>query len=158
MSDDMLTAAEHRRDYLQSPVDDLYSFYYTLQWAAVFHDGEFDGKDIPFELKLSREKLLGTQDNRLFTTTRITAPSSLTPLAYGSVVTQCQPVLRAWYLELQGLNEDWIKCQSKLRGRESKLRGQETKAEIYISLFSTFALRGVAALAEIVHKHIKNMD
>jgi hypothetical protein len=151
MSDDMLIAAEHRRDYLQSPVDDLYSFYYTLQWAAVFHDGEFDGKNIPFELKLSRENLLGSQMHRLFTTTRITAPSSLTPLAYGSVVTQCQPVLRAWYLELQGLNENWEECKLKLRG-------QETKADIYIALFSTFALRGVAALAEIVHKHIKNMD
>jgi hypothetical protein len=147
----MLTAAEHRRDYLQSPVDDLFSFYYTLQWAAVFHDGEFDGKDIPFELKLSREKLLGTQDNRSFATTEITTPPSLTPLEYGSVLTQCQPVLRAWYLELQGLKLGWKKCHYELRG-------QETKAEIYISLFSTFALRGVAALAEIVHKHIKNMD
>jgi hypothetical protein len=156
MSDDMLTAAELRLDYLQSPVDDLYSFYYTLQWAAVFHDR--DSKDVPLKLKLLREKLLGTQDNRSFATTGITAFSSLTPFEYGSVLTQCHPVLRAWHLKLQALREDWIKCQSKLRGRESKLRGQETKAEIYISLFSTFALRGVAALAEIVHKHIKNMD
>jgi hypothetical protein len=152
----MLTAAEHRLDYLQSPVDDLYSFYYTLQWAAVFHDR--DSKDVPLKLKLLREDLLGTKKDRSYATTGITAPSSLTPPAYGSVLTQCQPVLRVWHLELQGLKEDWEKCESKLRGRESKLRGQETKAEIYISLFSTFALRGVAALAEIVHKHIKNMD
>ena len=37
MSDDILTAAEDGLDYLQSPLDDLFSFYYTLQWAAVFH-------------------------------------------------------------------------------------------------------------------------
>jgi hypothetical protein len=37
MWDDMpvLTAADCGRDYLQAPVDDLYSFNYTMQWAAV---------------------------------------------------------------------------------------------------------------------------
>ena len=151
MSDDILTAAEYGRDYLQSPVDDLYSFYYTMQWAAVFHDQEFAAEDIPFELKILREKLLGTQMDRSFATSKITAPLSRTPLEYGSVLSTCQPVLRAWYLELQNLEVDWNTCQSKLRG-------QKTKAEIYISLFSTFALKGVAALAELVHKHTKDMD
>ena len=52
MSDDVLTAAEYRSDYLQSPVDDLFFFYYTMQWAAVFHDQEFAAEDIPFDLKI----------------------------------------------------------------------------------------------------------
>ena len=54
-------------------------------------------------------------------------------------------MLRAWYLELQDLEVDWIKCQYKLEG-------QETKAEVYISLFLTYAVRGVATLAEIIPK------
>ena len=153
MSDDSLIASKYCRDYLQSPVDDLYSFYYTMQWAAVFHNQEFAAKDkdIPFELKILREKLLGTQSNRSFATTQITAPSSLTPLEYGLVLTQCQPLLRAWNLKLQGLKEDWKKCHSKLWG-------QATKAEIYKHLFSTFAIRGVAILGDLVHKHAKDMD
>ena len=58
MSDDVLTAAEYRSDYLQSPVDDLFSFYYTMQWAAVFHDQEFAAEVIPFDLKILWGNLL----------------------------------------------------------------------------------------------------
>ena len=153
MSDDLLIAVEYRRDYLQSPVDDLYSFYHTLQWAAVFHNQEFAAKDIPIPSYLEelREKLMGNQDNRLFTTSTITALSPLEPCEYGSVLVNCQPILRAWNAELQVLLADWKKCQRELKG-------QDTKAEIYIPLFLTFAVRGVATLAELVHKYTKDMD
>ena len=105
MSDDILNAVEYRHNYLQSPVDDLFSFYYTMQWAAVFRNQEFAAKDIPFELKILREKLLG--NNRSATTLQITAPSLLFSHEYGLVVAKCHPVLRAWYLELQSLRVDW---------------------------------------------------
>ena len=152
MSDDILEACEYGRDYLQSPVDDLFSFYYTMQWAAVSHDHEFAAKDIPFELKVLRDYLSGTQrHSRLHgTVTKITYSSSLRPREYGSVLADCHPVLRAWYWELQNLKADWEDLQDKLEG-------QETKAEIYIPLFSAFAVRGVATLAEIVHKYTKDM-
>jgi hypothetical protein len=38
-----------------------------------------------------------------------------------------------------------------------KLQEQKTKAEIYTYLYSTFAVRGVATLAEFVHKYTKDM-
>ena len=150
MSDDILKAGDHGRGYLQLPVDDLYSYYYTMQWAAVFHDQEVADKDIPFDLKILREYLLKSRHERSSATTEITSPIAFRPHEYGSVLAHCQPVLRAWYLELQGLKADWIDCQYKLEG-------QETKAEIYIPLFSTYAVRGVATLAEIVHKYTKDM-
>jgi hypothetical protein len=137
-------------DYLQSPVDDLLSYYYTLQWAAVFHDREFAATDVPHGLEILREQLLGPQVERLFATIKITAPSSIRPYEFDSVVTQCRPVLRAWNSELQVLRDDWEKCQYKLEG-------QETKAEIYIPLFLTFAVRGVATLAELVNQYTKDM-
>ena len=149
MSDDMLSAAEHRRDYLQSPLDDLFSFYYTMQWAAIFHNEEFAGKDIPIELKILRENLLG--DRRERTTLEIIDPLPLRPLEYGSILANCQPVLRAWYFELRNLRVDWKVLQFELEG-------QEINAEIYIPLFSMFALRGVASFAEVVYKHTKDMD
>jgi hypothetical protein len=118
----MLIAGEYGDDYLQSPVDDLYSFYHTMQWAAVFHDQGFAAKDVPIKLKRLRQNFLGDQKDRSFATNEITAPSSLTASEYGSVLTNCQPLLRAWYLELQSLKEDWKKCQSKLQGQETKPR------------------------------------
>ena len=151
MSDGILTAAEYHDDYLQSPVDDLFSFYYTMQWAAVFHNQEFSTKDVPSKLEVSREKLSGTQDNRLLVTSNITALSPLEPDEYGTYLVNCQPMLRAWYSELQVLFFDWKKCRRELQRRE-------TNAEIYKSLFLTFAVRGVATLAELVHKYTKDMD
>ena len=152
MSDDMLTAAEYHLEYLQSPVDDLYSFYYTMQWAAVFHEPEFaTARDIPLELNILRQKLSATQMDRLFVTLQITDPLSLRPREYGQVIAKCQPLLRAWYSELRVLRADWKSCQFELEE-------QETRAEIYIPLFSAFALRGVATLAELVYKYTKDMD
>jgi hypothetical protein len=34
-----------------------FPLYYTLQWAAVFHDREFAAEDIPFNFKLLREEI-----------------------------------------------------------------------------------------------------
>ena len=151
MSDDILYASDLRNSYLQSPVDDLYSFYYTMQWAAVFHNEEFAAKDVPSHLDIFRKKLLGNQDNRLFVTSKINDLIPLEPLEYGSVLVSCQPVLRDWYTELQRLRVDWHDCRKGLKG-------QEVKGEIYIPLFLTFAVRGVAMLSEVVHKHTENMD
>ena len=122
-----------------------------MQWAAVFHDREFADKDIPYGLQKLREKLLGTQMDRSFVTTEITDPLLLRPREYGQVIAKCQPLLRAWYSELQVLRADWKSCQLELEE-------QETRADIYIPLFSAFALRGVATLAELVYKYTKDMD
>ena len=151
MSDGLLDAAKYCCDYLQSPVDDLYSFYHTLQWAAVFHNREFADKDIPVPpyLKGLRENLLG--DYRSSTTLKITNRLPLRPHVCGSVVANCRPLLRAWNLELENLGADWMECQYALEE-------QKSKAEIYIPLFLTIATRGVAVLAELVHKYTKDMD
>ena len=88
-----------------------------MQWAAVFHNQEFVAEDIPFELQLLHEKLLGHQENRSFATSIITAFSH---------VNMVQPVncQRAWNAELQVLPADWKKCRRELKG-------WNTKAEIY---------------------------
>jgi hypothetical protein len=96
MSDDILSAAERGRDYLQSPLDDLFSFSYTMQWAGAFQDQVFVGKDISFELEIWCENLLRDRKDRLDTTNQIIL-SLLTPLEYGSVLADCKPMLRDWY-------------------------------------------------------------
>ena len=149
MSDDILTAED---DYLQSPVDDLFSFYYTLQWAVVFHDREFSTKeDVPSKLEKLREYLLGNRGDRLSTTVQFASRFPLRPREYGSVVAKCHPLLRAWNSELEDLRVDWLNCQYELGGHEAK-------AEIYQPLFLTLAVRGVAAFAELVYKYTKDMD
>ena len=51
MSDQLLQAMELDVDYLQSPVDDLFSFYFTMQWAAAFNNKKFSNLEaIPLYL------------------------------------------------------------------------------------------------------------
>ena len=148
MSDGILSAAQSGARYLQSPVDDLYSFYFTMQWAAVFHNVEFATKDVPLNLEVLRKYLLGNQHNRLFVTSEIIDPLPLKPGEYGSFLAKCQPLLRAWYSEMQNLRVDWYGCRDGLEKQEVTVTG-----EVYIPLFLTFAVRGVASLAEVVRKH-----
>jgi hypothetical protein len=151
MSDDILVAAQYRRDYLQSYVDDLFSFYYTMQWAAVF---TIRSSLLKIFLWISKycartfwelERIdLSPPNEVLF--------FKFSPREYGSILADYQPVLRDWYVELQSLKADWKNCQLEQKGKK-------TNAEIYIPLFSTLALlKGVATLAEVVYRHTTDMD
>ena len=48
-------------DYLRSPIDDLWTFYYAAQWAAAYNSNEFPkGDDIPPQLKELQNELWGS--------------------------------------------------------------------------------------------------
>jgi len=52
--------------YLHSPVDDLESSYYTMQWAAVHHNGPSTGNNETDKLKaIIQARLSGTANDRL---------------------------------------------------------------------------------------------
>ena len=151
MSDGLLQATERNRDYLQSPVDDFFSLYYAIQWAAVFHNAEFaTGKDIPDLLRAVREDISG--DQRVRSTNSIVDSPLLDEDDYAQFLAKCHPFLRDWYLSLRALLYEWKKCQSYLK----KSKVQNTSS-FYISLFSTFAVQNVAQLAALVSKRTQSM-
>ena len=148
MSDDLLRATELDVSYLQCPVDDLYSLYYTMQWAAVFHNREFTtGKDVPSYLRVLREDISGDQRARTATTHTITYAKALGVDKYGQFLADCHPFLRAWYLSLQDLLHNWTQIQSKL-----EKSGMKESGRVYPYLFLVLAVEGVAQLAELVDK------
>jgi hypothetical protein len=145
MSDDLLLATELGDPYLQSPVDDLFSLYYTMQWAAVFHHrGPAAGKDTPPRLHALRKDVSGPRRDRA--TNVITRSEELDLRKYGQFLVDCHPFMRDWYSSLLSLSNIWKKF-------ESRLEGQEDSAWVYPSLFSIFAVQGVAQLAELVQKY-----
>ena len=76
MSDDLLEAAKLDIPYLQSPVDDLWSFYYVAQWAAVFNNVDFPGNTpLPVKLLHLRQLLAGTPVERDSGTRKVTRPN-----------------------------------------------------------------------------------
>ena len=150
MSDHLLEAMELGVDYLQSPVDDLFSFYFTMQWAAAFNKNEFTAKAIPLHLDYLRQGLSGNKDSRSSATIKIIYHAELEEDRYGQFLVSCQPFLQSWYPSLQVLNAEFRKCHSQLR--KSKL---ESESDAYTALFSIFALKGVTQLAELVHSYMK---
>ena len=153
MSDALLRATEVDASYLQSPVDDLLSFYYTLQWAAVFHNGEFTtGKDVPSYLRVLREDISGDQRARTTTTYTITTSVALEVDEYGQFLVDCHPFLRNWHSSLRDLVHKWTRTQSWF-----KKSGMKESGSMYPSLFLWLAVEGVAQLAELVDKHTSRM-
>jgi hypothetical protein len=147
MSDDLLEATELGDPYLQSPVDDLFSLYYTMQWAAVFHHREFaDGKDIPPRLRALRKEVSGSRPLRNSATNIITQSKKLDWRKYGQFLADCHPFMRDWYSSLVSLRDNWKESQFQLEG-------QEDSAWVYPSLFPIFAVQGVAQLAELVAQY-----
>ena len=153
MSDGLLEATERGVSYLQSPVDDLFSFYFTMQWAAAFNIEKFPKTQaIPSDLDYLRQGLSGNKDNRSSATNKITHPAELEEDRYGQFLVSCKSFLRSWHSSLLALEADFRKCHSQLR--KSKL---ESESDAYAALFSVFAVKGVAQLADLVHTHIRKM-
>ena len=151
MSDELLRAMERGAGYLQSPVDDLFSFYFTMQWAAAFNNEKFPKAEvIPFDLGCLRQSLSGNKDSRSSATIEITRPAKFQKDRYGQFLVSCKSFLRSWYLSLQALEAEFQECHSQLQ--ESNL---ESESDAYTALFSIFALKGVTQLAELVHSYLK---
>ena len=151
MSDDLLRATELNLSYLQSPVDDLFSLYYTIQWAAIFHNRGFaTDRDIPILLRALREDISG--DQRARATIQVVNSGAPRVREYGHFLADCYPFLRDWYSSLRVLLIKWKECQDELETLEAKNTGL-----FYTSLFSSFAVQGVAQLAELVYQHTRSM-
>lgn len=119
MSDDLLITSNYpNRPFLQSPMDDFFSFYYVAQWAAVFNEKEFPNAgslSIPFGLKLLRHQLLqGDRDARSSATTQIQGVP-LEEHECGRFLAACQPFLKHWLRYLKEINEDfWYRKHKQL--------------------------------------------
>jgi hypothetical protein len=149
-----LHATELNLSYLQSPVDDLfpYTTLSNVEWAAIFHNEEATCKDIPILLHALCEDISGDQGTRALATNQVVNSQVLDMNEYGQFVANCHPFLQDWYSLLHVLLDEWKKCQSQLKKSKVKHTGS-----FYTSLFSSFAVQGVAQLAELVYQHTRSM-
>jgi hypothetical protein len=146
MSDGLLTAARLGNHYLQSPVDDLWSFYYVAQWAAVFNNTNFPDSTLPTDdLKDLRDLISGSQYERCSGTRTITDPG-LDPTEYGQFLVECSSILREWDSKLRQLTASW---------KAAKVNGL-TDGDLYNARyphFRNFTNRGVLELLQLVQQH-----
>ncbi|KIK53212.1 hypothetical protein GYMLUDRAFT_207582 [Collybiopsis luxurians FD-317 M1] len=100
-----------QKNYMHSPLDDYYSFFFVTQWACVFHaSSPQDPSTYPELLEGLRERIAGDANMRDAATLTITGKGALEPEDYGAFLGQAQPFLREWWHEcLQELEPKWKK-------------------------------------------------
>jgi len=147
MSRQMLHAAIVNKPYLQSPVDDLNSFYYVAQWAAVNNNTDFPDSTtpIPDELRFLRKCLAGSLADRELGTSTITS-EPLDSASYGTFLPHCQLMLQEWHQTLVVLTKDWHVAKSVTPETAHQY-------DTYYPRFREFTNRGVLELVELVQKH-----
>jgi hypothetical protein len=143
MSGGLLKAARLHKPYLQSPVDDLWSFYYVAQWAAVFNKTNFpENTSVPDELTDLRCLIAGSESDRALGTSTVTGPV-LDATECGQFLVDCSFPLREWETRLSELTTVW---------KLSKVDSLADCTALY-QYFRTFTNRGVLELVQLVQKY-----
>jgi hypothetical protein len=141
MSEGLLDAAKLGIPYMQSPVDDLWSFYYVAQWAAMFNKTNFaPDTHIPTKLANLCTLIAGSPTDHDSGTHKVTDPG-----LDGDFLARSCIVLRDWEGKLRQLATDW---------KSINVDGltDDNVYQTYYPEFRTFTNRGVLELLQLVQK------
>ncbi|KAJ3864211.1 hypothetical protein EV359DRAFT_64216 [Lentinula novae-zelandiae] len=136
------------KTYVQSAVDNLSSFYYVGQWAAVFNPSHRSDM-----LKDLRSCIAGPSTWRESATYRIT--SQISPKLssdrrdYGLFLQCCQPMLAEWQNSIISLTHQFLLVTEELTAHSDGKIDSDT----HRSLFLSFAYCGVADFAQILERN-----
>jgi len=128
MSRGLILAACENEPYLQSPVDDLFSYFFVSLWAVIYH--REDSLGAPAGLTRLRESLIRSTDSRTAATSDVASHTKLKVDRYGQFLVSCQPFLKEWYDKLDMLRAKWMEL---LDSDPSK----DTLAESFCDLYET---------------------
>ncbi|KAJ7727933.1 hypothetical protein B0H16DRAFT_247295 [Mycena metata] len=135
--------------YIQSPADDVQSFFWVMLWAVLFNNmdqkrcprevawrAEMEGADVrakgDFTARLNREEF----------------DPEFSGVKYSAVGVQLFPLLQAWWRKQRELEADWGKVL-----REAKRISPESHARFHLHHYHSFALRGVKDFLEIMDEY-----
>jgi hypothetical protein len=152
MSDDLLNAIRKDKARLQSPIDDLFSFYYVTQWAAVFNNREFTGnlrgQEVPFELSSLRSSLsegVGKRSNVVMAFHRLRMQAK----DYGEFLAQLKPFMAEWDNSLIAINSVWAENFESYASEPRK-----NPSETYLALYKEVQNQLVINTLKIAYKHL----
>jgi len=153
MSSGLLRSVRLLEPYLHSPVDDLESFYYTMQWAAVHNANSSTGIRKTDYLEDLRARLSSSADDRFQATLlvhRIRSDNLEDVQKFGTFLTTLQPFLEDWYPSILALIKSW-------RTVKDRVDGTDDVSQYYIRHALLFAYRGVTDYLKIVHKYRESL-
>ena len=151
MSDALLDTLDIPKDHLHSPIDDLDSFFFTMQWAAAFNDGASGKRHDTREIQRFRDMISGR--DRAKATIMVLAtldPDRRSTLEeYGSFFAHSLYVLTPWIRKLADLRRKWGKSVTD----EAEDLDDEEKEKFLRSSFLVWGYRGVAEYLELVYEN-----
>ena len=107
MSPKLVDTLRSRGTYLHSPIDDLQSFYYTVQWAVAFNDGasgrEYDGEEIKYFRKMIAGDRWDQASNQVRDKPSVTEQDVID---YGTFFASSLALLNPW-MRLVVLRREW---------------------------------------------------
>jgi hypothetical protein len=147
--------AYNSTDYLQSPVDDIESFFWLTCWAVLFNNRSCNQKRSTMEIEW--QEYLHSADYEparlLFKATLVTElaqPSATTERRERSpIFTEFHPLLDAWWAACLDLQHKW---QSLVMDKLEKISSDHRKQFLLYHSHS-FALEGVKRLLSVAGEH-----
>ena len=105
----MLLKTTEQKNYMHSPIDDYYLFYFVTQWACIFHAlSPEDSPKYSEELESLRESIAGDVKARGLATLTITGKGAMKSEDYGAFLVQARSFLQEWWHKgLQDLEPKW---------------------------------------------------
>ena len=137
MSRALRKALDFNDPYMQSPVDDMHSFFWVAYWAVLHPSGLQTEK----ELRL-RRRIEGTLDVRQAAVEGL-LKASYDP-AYSALLRTMAPLLQDWHASLRILSQDFCRTLLGLKELDSRLLRL---------LFHRFAYRGMTDFVDLLAKH-----
>jgi len=150
MSDDLAETLSSPSPYLHSPIDDLYSFYFTAQWAAAFNDGASGRKQDGTKIKRFRVMVAGSERARATAIASKKRPSLTVRQEYGPFFAQSLALFGPWWERLTALYGEW---QGVMNEAEA-LEGEDKEKHLGRN-FLIIGYRGVGEYFKLVHEHRK---
>ena len=142
MSRELRQAMDRGLAYKQGAIDDLWSFWYTFQWAILNSQALAGSKSA--DITWWRNNIAGDVNARdaVYLDLRKIRPRSAHPEFLKTMV----PLLADWYTSLDALEEE---CLDIL---------EDVKEDQKLLVLFTFALNGVASYAELLAKHRESLE
>jgi hypothetical protein len=140
MSTELREAAEESESYVQSPIDDMSSFYWTAVWAILYNQkcrGETD-EEIGW-----REEIRGKSASRGEAASEMQSELTEYTTTYSPMLRRMVPVLNDWWDKLDRMRDDWDRLWEVQKMKNSE-------PDIKSVLFHRFAYQGVYELVKVI--------
>lgn len=139
MSSRLLSAIRNKTAILQSPLDDMWSFFWTALWATLFncHD---QGKSITENNW--RDDVRGQHRDRDYVAQMIRGEPIERRKEFSLMLRQMAPLLREWHKSLEEMNFKWA-------GEVIAMEESAAPADL-LTLFHKYAHQGVLDFVHIL--------